>query len=452
MEDKIPSKLFKTLSEATNIVRSHDFIQVFSHYDADGVSSASIIAKTLLRSGKEFRITLFSTLNDHNMDIIRNNSARCIFVTDMGASYIDQLDKMDCDIVVLDHHTIISEATRICYANPHLYGIDGMTSGCGATLSFLFSIVMDDSNWDLVQIAFAGIAGDRQHINGISGLNMYLLHEGMERGFIERTPGSIIPDGDITTELFLTTDPYIRGISGNMDGVKCIMKDANIQPGKMFMELSEYEKRKLSSLITIKLIQQGMQTSSINEVARDRYHLKKMNVDAEYLSSILNVCGRSGFGGVGVAIGMGDIDCMTIGSELRKKYARQIVENMVNIDKKGLIQLDSIQYFDSTSSGFTGMLCGIAMQSIGNPNKPTIGLNKSRDPINISSRGMLCQLDMGIDLSVAMRKACTYVGGNGGGHRIASGGSIPADKSEEFISKINEIVKDQINKFQITDT
>ncbi len=446
MEDKVPSKLLTTLSKAADIVRGHDFIQVFSHYDADGVSSAAIIAKTLLRAKKEFRITLFTTLNDYNMDIVRNTKAECIILTDLGASYIDQLDAMDCDIVVLDHHTIISEAKRICYANPHLYGIDGMTAGCGATMSLLFSVTMDESNWDLVQIAFAGIAGDRQHINGVSELNRYLLEEGERRGFIEEMPGSLIPAGDLMTELFLMTDPYIRGISGDSEGVAKIMKDAGVQPGKTFMDLSEDERRKLSSLIAIRLTQQGMQLSSMNEVARNRFYLKGLKMDAEYLSSILNGCGRSGVGGIGIAAGMGDERCMTIGSELTQESAKAVVESMVELDRRGLTQLENIQWFDSTDSGFTGMLCGIAMQSIGDPNKPTIGMNRSNDPINISSRGMWCQLDRGVDLSVAMREACSSVGGSGGGHRIASGGSVPADKVDEFLSNLDAIIGRQIGK------
>ena len=231
METTVPTKLLTTLSQAADIVRSHDFIQVFSHYDADGVSSAAIIANALLRAGKEFRVTLFTTLNDFNMGIISRTKADCMIISDLGASYIDQLDELDSEIVVLDHHTVISEAKKVCYANPHLYGIDGMTSGCGATMSLLFAITLDEGNWDLVQLAFAGIAGDRQHINGLSGLNTYLLEQGVERGFIEEVPGSLIPAGDLMTELFLITDPYIRGVSGNAEGVSKILEDAGIKHG-----------------------------------------------------------------------------------------------------------------------------------------------------------------------------------------------------------------------------
>lgn len=445
MEDKVPSKLLTTLSTAADIVRGHDFIQVYSHYDADGVSSAAILAKTLLRAGKEFRVTLFTTLNDYNMEVIRNTKADCIIISDLGASYIDQLDQLEQDVVVLDHHTIISEAKRVCYANPHLYGIDGMTSGCGATMCLLFAVTMDENNWDLVQIAFAGIAGDRQHINGLSGLNTYLLEEGTKRGYIERMQGSLIPSGDLQTELFLITDPYIRGVSGNVDGVAKLMSDAGIENGKTFMDLTEEERRRLSSLIAIKLTEQGVQLSSMNEIARDRYYLKGMKMDAEYLSAILNNCGRSGIGGVGIAAGMGDERCIQEGARQNQESSKAVVESMVELDSRGLNQMEHIQWFDSTDSGFTGMLCGISMQSIGDHTKPTIGMNKSNDPVNLSSRGMWCQLDKGVDLAKAMREACASVGGQGGGHKIAAGGSVPLDKVDEFLQNLDRIIGEQIS-------
>ncbi len=445
MDDRVPSKLLTTLSKAAGIVRGHDFIQVYSHYDADGVSSAAIVAKTLLRMGKEFRVTLFTTLNDRGVDIIRECKAGCVIITDLGASYIDKLDEMPFDVIVLDHHTVISEAKRIVYANPHLYGIDGMTSGCGATMSLLFSVAVDEGNWDLVQVAFAGIAGDRQHINGLTGLNSYLLEEGSKRGFIEELPGSLIPSGDLMTELYLMTDPYVRGVSGSEEGVAKLMGDAGISNGKTYMGLTPEEKRRLSSLLAVKLASQGMQLSSMYEVARNKYLLKGLNMDAEVLSSILNSCGRAGIGGTGVAAGMGDARSMEVGARTNKESAAMVVESMVELDRKGLNQMDHIQWFDTSDSGFTGMLCGIAMQSIGNPDKPTIGLNMSNDPVNISSRGMWRQLDRGVDLSMAMRGSCASVGGTGGGHKIASGGSVPSDKVEQFLKNLDRMIGEQIS-------
>jgi len=445
METEVPSKLLTTLTHAAEIVRGHDFIQVYSHYDADGVSAAAIIAQTLRREGKEFRVTLFTTLNDYNMDIIRSTKTDCVIITDLGASYIEQLDAMSNDIVVLDHHTIIAEAKRICYANPHLYGIDGMTSGCGATMALLFAVTMDERNWDLVQVAFAGIAGDRQHINGVSGLNVYLLEEGKRRGYVEEMPGSLIPAGDLMTQLYLTTDPYIRGVSGNEEGVSKLLSDAGIEHGKTYMDLTAEEKRKLSSLIAVKLTEQGMLEVSMNEIARNRYYLTGFKMDAEYLSSVLNSCGRSGFGGIGICAGMGDKKAIEMGANLMNESNKDVVVCMLELDQKGLNQRKHFQWFDSSDSGFTGMLCGIAMQCIGDPEKPTIGMNQSKEPVNLSSRGMWTQLDKGIDLAAAMREACAASGGEGGGHRIAAGGSIPSENVSRFLETLDTILERQLS-------
>lgn len=442
--DQLPHKLLSTLDQAADIVRGKAYIQVFSHFDADGVSSAAILAKALVRAGKEFRVTLFTTLNDYNMNVIRATKADCIIVSDLGASYIDQLDGIDTSVIVLDHHTVISEAKRVVYANPHLYGIDGMTSGCGATMCLLFAVALDERNWDLVQVAFAGIAGDRQHIDGLSGLNTYLLAEGERRGFVRRTPGSLIPSGNLMTRLFLDTDPYIRGVTGSVEGVARILDDAGVPNDLSYEDLDDEQRRRLSSLLALRMTEQGVLLDSMNEIARDRYELKDWGMDAELLASLLNSCGRAGIGGAGVAAGMGDERCLRIAAETDEQSARALVKAMKALDERGLTQRRNFQWFDSTDSGFTGMLCGIAMQSIADPSKPTIGMNRANDPVNLSSRGMWSQLDRGIDLAAAMREACASVGGQGGGHRIAAGGSVPEDMVDRFLDNLDEILGRQL--------
>ncbi len=444
MDDNVlPSKLLNHLSHAAEIVRSHEFIQIYSHYDADGISAAAIIAKTMLREGKEFRVTLFTTLNDANMEIVKNTDADCIIMTDLGASYIKDLDSMKCDIVVLDHHTVYDEAKRICYANPHLYNIDGMTSGCGATMAFLFSITMDKKNWDLVQVAFAGIAGDRQHINGLTGLNTYLLNGGIERGFIVMAEGSLIPLGELTAELFASTDPYVRGVSGNVNGVAKLLDDARIDHSKHFKDLTDEEKRRLTSLMTVRLVQQGVSLQTLIEVSRTRYYLPGWEMDAEALSSILNGCGRLGLMGVGIGAGIGDKACLRQAEEIEAESRRQIMNGVLSLDNIGLRQMKNIQWFDSSTSGFTGIICGIAMQFIGDHRKPTIGINSSEGLAKVSSRGMWEQLDRGVDLSKALKTSCESVGGNGGGHKIASGGSFDPSKMEQFLQTLDKVVGEQ---------
>lgn len=441
----LPSKLLSRLSNAAGLIRSHNFIQVYSHYDADGLSAAGIVANVLLRENKQFRIRTFTSLEEEAMQEVRECKYDCILMTDLGASYISELEALGKDVIVLDHHTVQKDSDRICYANPHLVDIDGSFGACAATMAFLFGITVDPNNWDLVQLAFAGIAGDKQHIKGITGLNEYLLKEGTKRGFITASEGSLIPPGPVSRSLYYTTSPYIRGITGNQAAVDSFLRDARIPADRNSANLSDDEKRRLSSMIAVKLTEQGVSADSMSELARTRYYLRDWKMDAESLAELLDACGRTMTQGIGIAMCVGSKDDLLRAIELRDQYNNNIMEAAVRIDRDGLKQMENFQYFDSTETGFTGVLCGIMMSYVSDPSKPTIGMNTAEDKIKLSGRATYKQLDRGVDLAVALRESTKTVGGEGGGHSIASGGSIPLGTSEEFLKNIDAIIGGQLS-------
>lgn len=438
-------KLLSRLSNAAGLVRSHDFIQVYTHYDADGLSSAGIIANTLTRAGKEFRITTFTTLDEDAMQTIRESDSDCILIADLGASYIKELEELNKDVIVLDHHTVRDDTDRFPYVNPHLFGVDGGDGACGATMSFLFAVTMDANNWDLIQIAFAGIAGDKQHLNGLKGYNTYLLEEGVKRGFITICDGSLIPIGPLVSSLYTCTEPYISGITGNLENIRKLLEDAKIPIDASYVSLTDDEKRRLSSLIAVKLTTQGVTVDTMGEIARTRYLLRDWNMDAESFAELLDACGRKLLQGIGIGL------CLKCNNDrlraigLRNDYNNEIMQATVALDKKGLTEMDNIQWLDSSESGYTGVLCGIAMRYIGNPNKPVIGVNSSEEKVKLSSRATAALLKKGVDLASALYLSTQSVGGEGGGHKIASGGSIRKGTEEEFLKNLDSIIGEQFN-------
>ena len=444
-ETVLPSKLLTTLSQAADTLRGHDFIHIYSHNDADGVSSAGILACMLQRMGKEFQVTLVPVLNDSIYSEMENALGDCILMSDIGASYIDRLESFGRDVIVLDHHKTDLDSEEVVYANPHLYGMDGMSEACGATLSFLLAVTMDQNNWDLVQLAFAGIAGDRQHISGLKGINSSIIGEAESRGHIKTIDGSLIPIGQLSNALFVTTDPYIRGISGNIPAVQELLREAQIPNEYAFKDLSEEQRYRLSSLIAIKLLRQGVSLRTLNETARTRYVLKDWNMDAEGLADILNSCGRTDQGGVGIGMCLGDEQCTELALQGNRESKNRVIESMVGLDKRGLSAMEHIQFFDNMEKGFTGTLCGIAMQFIGDPEKPTIGIGSVDEIAKVSSRATWYLLDKGLDLSIAMKEAAESVGGSGGGHKIASGGSFPKDQESTFLMNLDAIVGKQLS-------
>ena len=69
----------------------------------------------------------------------------------------------------------------------------------------------------------------------------------------------------------------------------------------------------------------------------------------------------------------------------------------------------------------------------------------SEDGIKISSRGTQELIRRGMNLSKAMNDVTESVGGAGGGHDIAAGGTIPPERAEEFIHLLDEYIGRQLN-------
>ena len=72
--------------------------------------------------------------------------------------------------------------------------------------------------------------------------------------------------------------------------------------------------------------------------------------------------------------------------------------------------------------------------------------NCSESMAKASSRGTFPLLDRGVDLAYAMKRGCASVGGEGGGHRIAAGGSFDSVRRDDFLKKVDKIVGEQMSK------
>ncbi|MDD3398570.1 MAG: DHH family phosphoesterase [Candidatus Methanomethylophilaceae archaeon] len=441
---QIPSKLLSQLSSAAERVRKHDFFRVISHYDADGISSAGIICQTLQRAGKEYQVSLFKSLNSREMESISKMDGDCLIISDMGASFVRELEKLPRDVIILDHHTSQDESDHLLHINPHLHGIDGMTAACGASMCMLLALAVDESNWDLAPLALAGMAGDRQHTGTIQGINRYILQGAEERGLTKRSNGSLIPSGDLEEELYLCTDPYIPDVSGAPEGVSRLLQEADIAAGSKFETLELEQRRRLSSLIALRLIQEGVTLDTMMEVSRPRYFLPGWDMDSEGLASLFNACGRMDMEGMGISLALGDEPSMREAKSINRDYRVNIVQSVTQVRDNGLVSMDNIQYFHSPSTGFTGIMCGIAMQFFADPGKPTLGLSRKEETVRVSGRATWKLLEKGVDLSSALREASQKAGGNGGGHRIASGGAFPLANEDLFLQELNAIIGAQL--------
>ncbi|MDW5563887.1 MAG: DHH family phosphoesterase [Methanomassiliicoccus sp.] len=438
----MPDKLLSRISIAKAELERASEVRLVSHYDADGISSAGVMCNALIRAGKRFHATMTKSLTDK---LIAEASPGCetMVFSDMGSSHLETLEGLNCKVIVLDHHSPQKDSEKVVHVNPHLAGIDGMTSASASAVCMLLAANMDERNWDLLPIAFAGIAGDRQAIRGLSGLNLWLFEEGRKRGVVEVRSGSMLPEGPLLTGLVGSTDPYIIGVSGSPEGTRALLSEAGISEDADTDKLDVGIRMKLSSLIALRLTAQGTPMSTLDEVVHERYFFPRWGMSADALAGLLNACGRSNNEGVGLALLLGDPSAMEQARKLRQTYVDEVQASLRTVVRNGVAQMVNIQYFINENLGLSGILSGVTMQYFGNRDKPTLALAESGDEIRISSRGTFDLLEKGVDLAAALRECAQKVGGVGGGHRIASGATVPKGREKEFLDLVDKMVGEQ---------
>lgn len=446
VEEFVPRPLLDRMAKGREYVRRARKVRVISHYDADGCTSAAILTKALLREGKDLQITLAHGLAGDLVERVNEGGADVLVVSDIGSGQIDALEAARMPVVVLDHHQPLRETQRetIVHANPHLFGISGTKGACGATTTFLFSILLNEANWELAGIALAGCIGDRQHVGGFKGINKGLMATAVEKGFLQPERQLALKDLPIGEALAAATGPYFRGLSGEPAGATRLLKALGIDPATPLRSLQGAQLEALTSYLALKLVQQGCRPETVLSLREEKHWISSMGLFADELETFINAAARLNKEPLAVAMALGDPQALAQGKELREKYTEEILRGLKKLDQDGIPQGKHIQYFYAENPVLAGSWCGLGMQYLFNQEKPTLCLAPGEAKTKISSRATDYLISKGVDLAAALREASAAVGGNGGGHNIAAGATIPKGTEEKFIALVDDIVGRQV--------
>ncbi|MCD6474001.1 MAG: DHH family phosphoesterase [Thermoplasmata archaeon] len=405
-------------------------IRVIGHVDADGISSAAIIAIALERAGYRYHISIKATKPDLIKEIEEEENELIIFA-DIGSGYLKDMKRLKSNIIILDHHLSYDEPPKnVMYINARLYGIDGSKEACGATVSYFFAKAIDENNVDLSQLAMVGAIGDKQNI---AGYNKKVMEEGIANGFIETRDEYIFQGMTLKDALENSLEPYFTGFT-NANG---FIESIGLQPQKRFEELDDEQRQRLLSALTLKLLEQGC----------DEIEWRKRMIYGSYYGNLhdmvskLNASARLNEQGIGIAACFGDKMARERIFILQEKYRDEIRKEMRAMEKKEPYEMKKFIYFYTDKRSLGGVLAGLSLKYLPNfqRGKPVLALSYN-DDIDISARASEKMVEDGINLGEAMKKAASLVGGEGGGHPIAAGATIPKNKEKEFLNLLDELL------------
>ena len=425
--------------------------RVIYHYDGDGIAAASCAVRALERLGYPAQATALTGVERDRVAALLSTTPGPVLVVDTGASWLDLFASHSGPVVVLDHHKYPGAPTppslppHVAFVNPLDWGVDGMSEMCAATLTWLYTVFLDPVNWDNAPWGLSGAISDRQHVGGLRGLNASLLEEAVRRSLIVRRPGIALLGPTVGDALAHSIDPFVRGLSGRPEAVGPFLHDLGIEPARRPAKLSDEENRRLATALKERLEKGGVVPETVKLVDQERWFVPSLGLDAEEVANLQNAAGRARVPGVGVAYALGDRRSAERVVTAENEWRTGILRGLLRIENDGVNSMRYLRWFESPDTTLAGTQAGLAMNYLLPPDHPVFVFSDGGGgPTKVSARGLLRQVDRGLDLAAVCRTAAAAVGGEGGGHRVASGATIPAGRRPEFLDAADGVLAEQL--------
>ncbi len=415
-----------------------------NHFDCDGLTSGSIVCAFLQSKNIPYRVQTVRKLDQAVLDSIQDEKE--VIFTDLGGGH-PGVNALSGQVVIIDHHQT-SEVSRL-QLNPHLFGFDGGNESCGATTAY-WALQM------LPEVAMVGAVGDMQY--PFIGLNRKLMDEFIQKGWLE-APVDLRFYGRMSRPLpqllAFADEPFLPGLGGHED--RCAQFLENLGLGKTtdnvwrtYAQLSVSERQKLIGALASYMAEISGGSYPASKLVGETYLFPRFLstpelYDAGEFSTLLNACGRHNQTPVGMDVCLGKSGALETARELLAMHRRLLREGVEYAysqvrDWGAFLFLDARGVIDD---GLIGVVAGMLYP--GGRRKPIVALSTdSAGQIKISTRGTKKLVAAGLNLGLALNETCAVVGGQGGGHAVAAGASVPPEKLDIFLKLFAAAVNRQL--------
>jgi single-stranded-DNA-specific exonuclease len=463
-----------------------DAVLLASHIDADGLTSAAVASSALERAGIPHEVVFKKQLDETEIASIAATDHDVVCFTDFGSGQLDVISEHeargDFEPVIADHHQP-ADATTEYHLNPLLEGIDGASELSGAGAAYVLARALETTaggdgsttsggdestgvdNRDLAALAVVGAVGDMQESDGeLVGANAAIVEEGVAVGALD-TAKDLAVYGKQTRPLpkllEYASDVAIPGITNDPDGVRSFLADTSVDPyddgdWRTWVDLSPAERREIVSALVQHAVKRGVPASQIETLVATSYTLPNEPAgtelrDASEFSTLLNATARYERADVGLAVCLGERgEPLERARDLLANHRRNLSEGVEFVENEGVTFEEHVQWFDADDrirETIVGIVAGMALGADGVArDRPIVAFANEDDAhVKVSARGTHRLVRDGLDLSSVMREAARAVGGDGGGHDVAAGATIPRGERSAFLTEADRVVGDQLD-------
>ena len=414
-------------------------ILVISHYDTDGITSASILASCLKRLDKQFSIKIIKQLEKDFLEkVLRENEDKIIIFLDLGSGSIEFINSFKNEIYIIDHHEITSEPSqKISIINPHLHNEEPLSGSC---LTYLFAKEIDKENKNLANLAIVGMVGDILDKN-IGKIGNSILNDSeivVKKGLL------LYPaTRPLNKTLEFSSSMFIPGVTGSSMGAINMLREAGIgmQDGR-YKTLIEINEEEMSKLITAIVLRRNQ--NDIEDFIGNIYLVKFSSrlEDARELSAMINACSRLDNSQVSLSLCIGSKTARKKAEEIYARYKRHIVDGLNFISDLNKIEGQDytiINAKNNVKDTIIGTLASIlSMSSVYKEGTAIITMAYNEDKIKVSARIAGRRKDSNKNIREILDSVMQEIGGEVGGHAFAAGCLVPLEKEEIFIEVLKK--------------
>ncbi len=417
-------------------------IQIISHFDTDGITSAAIFARALHRWNKKFSLKIVKGLDEDFIKSLPEDNV--LIFLDLASGSLKHLKEKKTEVFIFDHHEIIDPIPEnIMIINPVLHNKEPIS---GAAVCYLFAKELSEENLDSANLAVVGMVGDS-------------LEKDLCKDY-----DNILKDAEIVIKkgllLYPSTRPldkaleyssglYINGITGSYKGVIDLLREADIAKidgrFKSLYELTEEEMSRLITSVMLRMVGHKDASSLIGNL----YLVKIFNKleDAREFSALINACSRMDNPKVALGFCLGNRKYIEEAEKIYIEYKQHLVSALRYVSESEKISGKNytiINARDNIKDTIIGTVASIISRSpLYSEGTIIVALAYNEDKIKVSARIVGKE---GRNVREVLNRVVVPLGGEVGGHSNAAGCLISKEKENKFIEELQKVLELELIK------
>lgn len=441
--DELLEKEINVISQEFLKKIENEEVCIISHFDTDGITSATIMISTLKKLDKKFSVKIVKSLDEQFIKKLPKD--KIILFLDLASGSIEHIKESNLrEVFIIDHHEINSEIlpANIRMINPQLNNKEKISS---SGLTYLFCKEINKDFKELAKLAVLGMIGDclEKEID-------FLNHGILEESGVQKKRGLLIYPSTrpINRVLEYSSNPYIPEVTGNIKGVLELLRETGLTPDKgKYKSLIELNEKEMEKLTTAILLRNAKIKSK--ELIGDIFLIKMFNKleDARDLSAIINACSRSGKPELAIQY------CLEIPSSKKNaeiahiKYKQNLISGLnyitetEKIEGNGFVIINAKDRIKDTMIGTIASI--ISNSALYEDGTIITTMAYYENKIKVSARIVGRE---GRNIRELLSKVIENIGGEIGGHEHAAGCIITQEKEKEFIDLLKKNLEIELIK------